>query len=72
MSKIFIIFKLPEELNEYKIAYNAYNYYHALWDLSQKFREMRKYGDSKKKYTAMEIEKLFWEILNNSEVSLDE
>ena len=64
-------FNLPEELSDWKITHNASSYYCALWDLSQKFREMRKYDDPKKKYTAEEIESIFYEIINEKGVALD-
>lgn len=41
-----LIFKLPEENGDFKLAQNAWKYKNALEELSNKFRHLDKYTDS--------------------------
>lgn len=43
--KVQMIFDLPQEAEEYKLASNGSKYYCALWDILDLLREKRKYGE---------------------------
>jgi hypothetical protein len=71
MPRAYLSFNLPEELYEWKITHNASSYYSTLRDLSQNFRELREHVSAKKKYTAEEMEQIFWDVVKDNDISLD-
>jgi hypothetical protein len=45
MPQVTIVYNLPDEENDYFMATNGSKFHSVLWDLVQKIREKRKYGD---------------------------
>lgn len=45
MPRVHIVFKIPEENEEYKTTMRAGEYYSALWDFSQYLRGQLKYNN---------------------------
>ena len=52
-------------------AVNANDAYGALWNVSQMLRDIRKHGEEPRATVAEEIEKKFYEILNDEGINLD-
>lgn len=45
MSRAILIYNLEEENDEFKIAQNAPSYFHALWEIYNLIRSLRKYTE---------------------------
>jgi len=75
--EINMLFKMPDDENDYTLAKNGSKYWCALWDLSQWLRSQEKYcsetwalksGD----VAISEIREYFYEVLDNKYIDLDE
>ena len=57
-----LIFKLPEERSDFKLAQNAWKYKSSLIDFADKLRGLYKYSDTKPE-SWEEVRELFYSIL---------
>jgi hypothetical protein len=73
MAKIKMTFNLPEDQAEFDFAVQGGKMYSALWDISQELRTLWKYEElSDEEFKMVErIRDKFYEILNDSQISLD-
>ena len=73
MAKGVLEFNLPEENDAFVLAVDASNYYDALWDVAQHFRNALKYGElSEGDYSLTEaLRDKLYEILEENEVVLN-
>ena len=71
--KAKLTFNLPEDQAEFDFAMQGSKMYSALWDISQELRTLWKYEElSDQEFKMVErIRDKFYEILNDSQISLD-
>lgn len=69
--KVKIVFKLPEEEQEHRLAMNGERLFGAIWDYSQYLREITR-RSSKGMISREEVTDRFYEILGNKGINLDD
>ena len=71
--KAKLTFNLPEDQADFDFAMQGSKMYSALWDISQELRTLWKYEElSDEEFKMVErIRDKFYEILNDSQISLD-
>lgn len=75
--EINMLFKMPEDKDEFTLANNGGKYWCALWDLSQHLRSEEKYCSEEWSLKAgdiavSEIREYFYTVLNKHSIDLDE
>jgi len=63
-ANVTLTYFLPEDKNEFEMAYHGIDYYCALSDIMDRMRALRKYKESKDHPTMETLEQEFWTILN--------
>ena len=73
MSKAQLIFDLPEEDSEFRLAINANKWYYSLWDLDQHLRSKLKYTElTEEEYEIYDaIRSKLYECLKDHTISFD-
>lgn len=68
--KVKIIFKLPEDDREHKLAIDSEKLFSALWDVSLYLRKITKYSDEEEIKREI-VKNMFYEILEENDINLD-
>ena len=69
--KAILEFNLPEDKDQFTLANRGMDYWSALWDLQQEIRKHYKY-DEKEETTWETVQNMFFEILGDRSIDLDE